>query len=156
QIPIFGGEYNAHGTSLEEVGRTFVPPKVVFENFIRPSNVLLMGPRGAGKTTLMKMLTGPALEHYTGPNAQEYRERIQYSGIFVPGDLSWSRQLGSLQLGALEGEQFAVSVFILHCLAALVDAASQRTKPQVLDTGHRRVLIENDEQVRLARDVARL
>jgi energy-coupling factor transporter ATP-binding protein EcfA2 len=156
QIAIFGGEYNAKGKSFRDVGRTFIPPHAIFESFIAPSNVLLMGPRGAGKTTLMKMLTGPALESYGGPRADAYRERIRYTGVFVAGDVAWARQLANLEIDAREGERFAISVFVLHCLAALVEAAAERTRAGDSSQPHRRVQVPDTIQQQIARDVANL
>ncbi len=153
-IAIFGGEYNAKGRPLAEIVRTFVPPLPTFSKLIKPDNTLLIGPRGSGKTTLMKMLQGPALEQFAHPEADAIRAAVDYTAVLVPGDQSWGKQLEALQLDAIDGARFAVAVFTLHCLRALVRAASERTGPPSGDVGQRRVILPAVEIEGIARAVA--
>jgi hypothetical protein len=155
-VAIFGGEYNAKGLELRRLVERFVPPKVTFGRLLQGNNTVLVGPRGSGKTTLMMMLQSAALELYEGPEAERFRDAVGYSGVLVPGDQSWAKQLDALQLDAEGGELFAVSVFTLHCLRALVRAALERTRPAVAGiVPYRRVSIAYDEEQQMARAVAR-
>ncbi|MGH8546796.1 MAG: hypothetical protein ACREX3_24925, partial [Gammaproteobacteria bacterium] len=64
------GTYNARMLSPEEIARTFV----INENYrklLMNEHSVLRGPRGTGKTTLLKMLTAPAL--------REWKDRERYS-----------------------------------------------------------------------------
>jgi hypothetical protein len=153
-IAIFGGEYNAKGRPLAEIVRTFVPPLPTFSKLIKPVNTLLIGPRGSGKTTLMKMLQGPALEQFAHPEADAIRSAVDYTAVLVPGDQSWGKQLEALQLDAIDGARFAVAVFTLHCLRALVRAASERTGPPSAGVGQRRVSLPAVEIEGIVRAVA--
>jgi hypothetical protein len=77
------------GTLSEELGQTYfnankMSPEHVARLYVRSShldaltsqdNVLLVGPRGSGKTTLMKMLTRPALDTWGGEVANDLLRR---------------------------------------------------------------------------------
>lgn len=155
-INIFGGEYNAKGVELADVAETFVPPMPVFRKLVQQNNTLLIGPRGSGKTTLLKMLQGPALELWPHQRAQEFRDSIRYSGVFVPADQTWAAQLRAKTLDALTVRQFAISTFTLHCLRALVRTASERTRsPSTDTTPHRRVMLDGSAQLNIAQEVGR-
>ena len=155
-IAIFGGEYNAKGRPLAEVARSFVPPAPTFTKLIQADNTLLIGPRGSGKTTLMKMLQGPALELLEHPNADDVRRSVNYSGVLVPGDQSWAKQLEALQMDIEDGTRFAVAVFTLHCLRALTRTAAERARKAAGSVSHGRVQLETPVGQRIARDVARV
>ena len=53
------GAFNARWLTPEDVARSFVPT-THFKALAKFQHSLLMGPRGCGKTTLLKMLTRPA------------------------------------------------------------------------------------------------
>jgi energy-coupling factor transporter ATP-binding protein EcfA2 len=154
-VAIFGGEYNAKGLELRRLVERFVPPKMTFGRLLQGNNTVLVGPRGSGKTTLMMMLQSAALELYSGPEAERFRSAVNYTGVLVPGDQTWAKQLDALQMNAEGGELFAVSVFTLHCLRALTRAALERTRPApdgVLP--YRRFSIDYGREQQLARAVA--
>jgi hypothetical protein len=97
------------------------------------------------------MLQPPALEAWIGPSAEQYRSRIDFTGVFIPADKSWSEQINALGEGKLnEAEQrlFGIAAFTTHVLRALVEAMHYRVHPPVDSalTPHRRVqLSRNDE-----------
>src|SRR5687767_13462149 len=99
----FLGTFNARHLTPVEVARSFVPPPC-FEQLAGNSHVLLVGPRGSGKTTLLKMLQPQALEAWEHPQAHQYRQRVMYTGVFIPADISWGAQLESLGYGRLSAE----------------------------------------------------
>ncbi len=154
-IAIFGGDYNAKDLELTRLTEKFVPPLQTFGKLLQGNNTVLVGPRGSGKTTLMRMLQAPALERYAGPGAEEFRAAVAYTGVLVPGDQAWAKQLEALELSAEGGELFAIAVFTLHCLRALVRAAAERTLPAPNGLHpYRRVSIDYLDQQHLARSVA--
>ena len=117
--------FNARALAPEQVAQTFVPPAGQFKRLIRRAHTLVVGPRGSGKTTLLKMLQRPALAAWQHESAAEYRNRIDFAGVFVPTDISWSGQLTSLggrgtpaDLSSL----FGISAFSTHVLRALTTA----------------------------------
>lgn len=76
---------NARSLEFPDIGRSFVlHPK--FAKLAGPDNVILIGPRGSGKTTMLKMLTPEALSYW---NVQDEREKqikrgIDYLAIYIP------------------------------------------------------------------------
>ena len=92
----FFDAYNAKSLSYSEVAKTFAPPPAHFKMLSSSSNTLLIGPRGSGKTTLMKMLTLEALRTWRGPEADETRKTITYTSIYVPADIAWTEMVRAL------------------------------------------------------------
>lgn len=93
--------FNARWISPEEVARTFVPiPQL--NSLVKFQNSLLMGPRGCGKTTLLKMLTRSAQEVWRvervskEPSLQAF-DTPEFEAIYVPSDVRWSYELRSLK-----------------------------------------------------------
>jgi hypothetical protein len=78
--------------SVTQIAESFVYHDA-FLRLSRPVNSLLSGPRGSGKTTLMKMLQPMALELWNGPQAETVRTQVTYTGVFVATDRTWKRQL---------------------------------------------------------------
>src|SRR5579862_4105224 len=85
------GALNARQLSYAEIGRSFVPPRE-FSELCRSVNHVLLGPRGSGKTMLMKMLTRAALDEWQ-PRAGEGSIEPSFIGVYVPTDLLWARTL---------------------------------------------------------------
>lgn len=107
-----------------QVAASFVPPPV-YASLIRRNHVTIVGPRGSGKTTLLKMLQQPALEAWKHPRAEDFRSRIDYTGIFVATDISWGVQLQLLRdrrLPDLARGVLACAAFSTHVLRAFIQA----------------------------------
>lgn len=85
--------YNARHLTGNEVAKTFVPPIEVFTDIVTRNNHILIGPRGCGKTTLLKMLTVPALANWNTENYKSMIPKTDFIGIFVPADRGWHEQL---------------------------------------------------------------
>jgi hypothetical protein len=151
------GDYNARSTPPARVAEKFVAPPQ-FWDIASPGNTIIRGPRGSGKTTILKMLEGEALESWPNPDAARARALVTYSGIFVPADRSWSGQvakieerLGDEQLSKRLGE----ACFVLHSLRALARCAAVRVTPPGAIQGHNRVLMERAQQEAIATAVWR-
>jgi hypothetical protein len=91
--------FNARWLQPEEVARLFVPT-LPFKGLVRLQNSLLMGPRGCGKTTLLKMLTRRAQRVWQERLPRE-PQWIDYRGpdfeaIYIPSDVRWSSELLSI------------------------------------------------------------
>jgi hypothetical protein len=91
------GAFNARWLEPEDVARSFVPTPH-FKSLVRFQNSLLMGPRGCGKTTLLKMLTRRAQRVWREeraaqePQWAEYR-RPDFEAIYIPSDVRWNAEL---------------------------------------------------------------
>ena len=122
--------YNARHLRLRDIASTFVSSQF-FEILSAPRHSLILGPRGSGKTTLLKMLLQPALEYWDAPDAANFRSRIDFTGIFVPTDITWVNQLVSFK-DRLKDESvervFVTAVFSTHICRAFVTAVRERTE----------------------------
>lgn len=85
-------DFNARHMSPRDVADKFVPCDE-FKLLWQHKSVLLMGPRGSGKTTLMKMLTPEALHSWSHRDADAVKQQIDYHSVYIPYDLHWRHQL---------------------------------------------------------------
>lgn len=87
--------FNARNLTLKQVARSFVVhPK--FADIIRNTNSLLLGPRGCGKTTLLKMLTIDAQLEYQRVFGVELNKQIPFFAIYIPTDIQWKIEVENL------------------------------------------------------------
>lgn len=113
---------------------------------------MLSGPRGSGKTTLLKMLLGPGLEHWDHPSAEKARQTVNYSGVFVPADQSWSGQVAMYeQLDDELRTGLGDACYTLHALRALSRCATERVRPSDSPHSHDRVTLERAEEELIVR-----
>src|SRR5581483_9832353 len=94
------GAFNARWLAPEDVARSFVPTPP-FKSLVHLQNSLLMGPRGCGKTTLLKMLTRRAQIVWQSerlkkePHWRHYRAP-DFEAVYVPSDIRWSAEISSV------------------------------------------------------------
>lgn len=89
------GAFNARWKMPSEVARTFVPTPA-YTRLVKPRHSLLMGPRGCGKTTLLKMLTMEAQEAWLAYGRVERLRALdapEFRTIYIPSDIRWSQEL---------------------------------------------------------------
>lgn len=130
QVQKFFESFNARFLSPHDVARRFVPSDN-FEKLAKASHSLIVGPRGSGKTTMLKMLLGEALEAWQHKDADSYRAQINFTGVFVPTDVNWSKQIESLgkNFSDKHKDLLARAAFSIHVLHKLVSAIIYRTYP---------------------------
>jgi len=150
--------FNARSLEPWQVAETFVPSRH-YELLAARRHSLIVGPRGSGKTTLLKMLQQPALESWHHDLAPSYRDRIDYTGVFIPTDLSWGAQIESIGYGLLDRDShriLSVAAFTTHVLRALVAAMLQRLGSDTprLRVAHRRVALNHESTIELSRGIA--
>jgi hypothetical protein len=154
--PTIFESFNARALEPAQVARTFVPSRH-FEDLIKRRHTLVVGPRGSGKTTLLKMLQQPALEAWQHPSAEDYRSRIDFTGVFIPTDISWAVQLGSLGNGKLDPKTrqlISIATFTTHTLRSLVIAFQNRTAETAIHP-FRRIPLSTDQEARIVTEVAK-
>jgi hypothetical protein len=149
----FFGAYNARHINAEEVAQQFVPSGKFWElSALR--NSLLIGPRGSGKTHLLKMLQPKALAAWEGDEANEARSKVAYWGVFTPADINWKAQVEqkAQALSPANQRQFSNAVFLSHFREAFVTCLLQlsRDRPAVDHGGiSTRVELTKDREVEL-------
>jgi hypothetical protein len=94
------GAFNARWLEPEDVARSFVPT-APFKSLVHLQNSLLMGPRGCGKTTLLKMLTRRAQHVWQSERLQNEPQWRHYptpdfEAIYIPSDVRWSAELSAV------------------------------------------------------------
>jgi hypothetical protein len=153
--------FNARGLPVRQIVDTFVEPGQ-FARLRRPINSLLSGPRGSGKTTMMKMLQPIALELWDSPAAEDVSSEIPYTGVFIATDRAWKRQLEppivEENLLGPEIRLVAEAAFTTHVLRQVVDAMTYRLSPHSRGRVKRsRARLEGGYDIKkLAANIARL
>lgn len=154
----FFGAYNARHINPEEVARQFVPSSKFWElSALR--NSLLIGPRGSGKTHLLKMLQPKALAAWSGEEASEARSKISYWGVFTPTDINWKTQVEqrAKQIQPSQRSSFVNAVFLSHFREAFIACLLQltRDRPEIdNDTGTTRVTLSKESEIQLCISLA--
>ncbi|MEY9180900.1 hypothetical protein ABIG06_002756 [Bradyrhizobium sp. USDA 326] len=86
---------NARHVAPSQIADTFIAPSQ-FRQLIQPGNSLLVGARGTGKTTLLKMLKLPAFERWE--SAAKSNFSLNYVSAFVSNDRNWSSRINDFAL----------------------------------------------------------
>lgn len=152
--------YNARGATYRDVAAEFVPPDEYWQLVSSSDNQALTGPRGIGKTTLLRMLVGAGLEQWEGgedSEAQQARDSVDFTGVLVPANKMWSGQVKALTGSMIEHHRsrFGVAAFSYMALNALVEAAEYRARgTKDVPYLHRRVELSASDESEIARAVA--
>ncbi len=151
--------FNARSLEPQQVAKTFVPSQS-YRALAKRAHTVLVGPRGSGKTTLLKMLQQPALEAWRHPQADQYREAVDFTGIFVATDVTWGEQLASLGQGRLDESSqrlLCEAAFTTHVLRAVVVSMYHRARGAAITQGlvaHRRVSLTTEQEIELVKAVS--
>jgi hypothetical protein len=141
--------FNAKVMSENSIARTFVP-STKFRNLAGAWNALLIGPRGSGKTTYLRMLELRMLRKWRHPEADHYRSEIGYSGIYVPSDIAWGAMVDALGDGKLKNdclEAVAQATFCTNVLQAAVNTIEDRIHGTPNDPDSQYRIIKADANV---------
>lgn len=119
--------FNAKAMTFREVAATFVPSEK-FSLLAGKWNALLIGPRGSGKTTLMKMLSVEALRVWDGETSTAHRDKVTYTGIYVPSDIAWGEMVKALSstLDETTTNFVSAAAFLTNVLQSVVMAMQSR------------------------------
>ena len=145
--PALIDSYNARWIPTKKIAESFIPPKS-FREIAKPASTIIVGPRGSGKTTILKMLQTSALENWTHREANKYRKLIDYTAVFIPADIVWSKQFKALGTGYLndaECENLRHAVFTGQILQSLLKAIIERVEPHQSLYEHRQLNLTNDQ-----------
>ncbi|PHX05155.1 hypothetical protein [Vibrio splendidus] len=150
-IPSINESINAKNTSIRDLCSGFIVNEY-YERLASSSNTILVGPRGSGKTTLMRMLEVRSLEHWDSEEASLFRSKVSFSGVFIPTDRLWKKQYDNAKRNVSNHEDSLVlsSQFIYHILEQLIQTVSFRTSRTVkLEHNFRHAVLEKQDEAEL-------
>ena len=149
--------FNARALRPTEVAETFVPSDH-YARLVKRGHSVLIGPRGSGKTTLLKMLQQPALAAWAHPLADKYRTLVDYTGVFIATDISWSAQIESLGENRLDSETHrvvSIAAFSAHVLRSMVVAMLNRIRPaNGKNLSYRNLHLDSDQEAKIVQYIA--
>lgn len=125
--------FNAKYLSYQDVAESFVSNDEFFQ-LTRNNSILLMGSRGCGKTTLLKMLTPAGLNYWSGKEAEEVKRTLNFTAIYIPSDIQWKNQFNYLN-NRLKGKEDFVEVITQFLFASNVQIAMCKTFNSVIGFG---------------------
>lgn len=152
--------FNARTLPHEELTDSFIVSDS-YSKLISPSHSILVGPRGSGKTTLMRMMQVESLNYWCHPDADLYRESMKYSGVFVPTDRFWKTQFDNLRNSsssvAGRNDQLLMSLFLYHVIerfCAVVEYRVNRAKKT--QCRYRAIDIDASNEIELVNELSAL
>lgn len=95
-VKVLYDSFNARYLSFQQVADSFIHNSY-FDELILNNHSLLMGPRGCGKTTLLKMLSPGALIYWDEKQKTNIFNDIPFYGVYIPTDIHWKKQLDQLK-----------------------------------------------------------
>lgn len=88
-------QYNARLSKPEAIAKTFVKHPE-FESISQNRSKILVGPRGVGKTTILKLLTASGIHHLRRRN--EFKDfGVDYLPLYIPADTLWKGEAASIE-----------------------------------------------------------
>ena len=157
-IPGINESINAKNTSSIDLCNTFIINEY-YHRLASTSHTIMMGPRGSGKTTLMRMLEVRSLELWDKELAEQFRSLIDFSGVFIPTDRVWKTQYENVSNRLKNKEDFCVlkSQFIYHILQQLALTVSFRTcRVTKKKNMFRHVELDKHEESELVKELSEL
>jgi hypothetical protein len=105
------------------------------------------------------MLHPLALENWQHAEAERFRQQINFTGVFIPTDRNWNKQIDSLGQGKLDTDSqrcLEKCAFTTHILRSLLDSMLCRLGKAATSvmTPHRPVILSPDDESYLARELA--
>lgn len=83
--------FNARNLSPDEIANSFIE-NPQYADLIQVNHSLLLGPRGCGKTTLLKMLMPQTINIWNNIEGNDKID-LPFYGVYVPTDNQWKKQL---------------------------------------------------------------
>lgn len=125
--PSFLSAFNAKAMSYEQVATSFVS-STKFSHLAGQWNSLLVGPRGSGKTTLLRMLSLEGMRAWPGDEADQFRDELNYTGIYVPADIAWGEMINALgrTMSGTGFDLIAEAAFVTNVMIATISAMQVR------------------------------
>lgn len=117
--------FNARNSTPEEIARNIIAPPYI-NRVAQFQNTILIGPRGIGKTTVLKALTPSGLTELSRRidiTDEIDLQKITYTPIYIPAESIWkgvAESIESLGLGSAKSDLVLNGIFTFHCLHQVV------------------------------------
>ncbi len=158
QVNYFNKSFNAKSTSKLNLCDSFIPNSH-FDRLISPNHTVIVGPRGSGKTTLLRMCEAEALNIWTGNQANEYRSKIEFSGVFIPTDRFWKAQfdrLSKIYQGNPVVSKLLNSAFTYHVLECFSCSLVYKTLKNSDKRAYKKVALDKHNESELVQYLSEL
>lgn len=159
--PALFDTYNARFLDPSAVARSFIVPDSVFTLLCKDENSLVIGPRGSGKTTLMKMLRPSALRTWEHERKRNYIDSISFSAVYVASDSGWTNRLALVNVNQPEFKIFGIlqdSTFVTYLMMSMLEAISEASSIDDQDEEaiqKFRLQLNNNQEGELAAELAK-
>jgi hypothetical protein len=118
---------NARYSTPDKIARSFIAPSQ-FKELMRAGNSVLVGARGTGKTTLLKMLKLSAFRAWERPDRDDFLPNLTYISAFVSNDRNWSSRINDFasQFESPELQRYARLALVSNqALRAIVKSVAE-------------------------------
>ncbi|MDA0126464.1 hypothetical protein OH458_00020 [Vibrio sp. MarTm2] len=129
----FNESFNAKATSKSNLCSDFIVNSH-YDLLTTPNNTIMIGPRGSGKTTLLRMLDVEVLEIWDKDIAKKYRNKISYSGVFIPTDRFWKSQYERISVRFKKQkkvQKLLEASFVYHILECVAQVVCYRANRNI-------------------------
>jgi hypothetical protein len=142
--------FNARSLATKDVCDSFIVTPHFFSLAV-PGNAILVGPRGSGKTTLMKMLQIESVNIWKDAKKYKIGETIKYTGVFVPTDRLWATQYEALKRRAASPDlkKKVDSIFGLHVFERFLYAVEYRSRPELTENNIQKISLSKESENQL-------
>lgn len=153
--------FNARSASPEDIAKSFVKPDH-FDEIVKYENSVLVGPRGIGKTTLLKLLTPSGLHHYSRRLEYDVKD-IDYVPIYIPSESLWkglSRIISESVSDSRIAQNILNGVFVNYCLHEIVNGIEDaRVVAEFYDKGKEpawSIRIDKEKEIKFCKECSNL
>jgi hypothetical protein len=120
--------YNARFLDPTAIARSFILPRSIFKLLCKNENSMLIGPRGSGKTHLMKMLRPSALRAWKHPEKKELLADLRFTAVYIASDSGWAARMATIRANSTEFKIFSAlrdATFVVYIMTFMLDALSE-------------------------------
>lgn len=151
--------FNARSLTMRQLSNSFIINKA-FKELAGQNHSVVIGPRGSGKTTLMRMLQVESLSLWKDNFAEEIKTKIDFTGVFVPTDIIWFKQSEELKKRSSNNlyiDCYIAELFTFHTIDCLMQSLQYRlSEKDGNQNSYKKVKLSIDSEIDLVSNLATL